>query len=103
MHAQRPLQGSLIETLVHRHDVGGVLVCRLDVFGLEVGVAVEKLVMADPCAQLAENMLNRQPSPLEHGLAQHHAFAFLDVVLPSQCHCVRSGKCHCSRVSDAAN
>jgi hypothetical protein len=50
-------------------NVGGNLECRRDLFGFEAGMAVEKLIGADACAQLAVDMVHRQPSPLENGLA----------------------------------
>src|SRR5438045_38438 len=52
----------------------------------EPSVVVEHLVPAHARPHFAEDVLDSEPGSLEHGLAQHHVFAFLNVILPPEGH-----------------
>jgi hypothetical protein len=86
VHTRRPSMSLLKDALIHRQHVGSVLVRRLNVLRLQLGIVVKKVGMAHPGSQLPENVLDRQPRPLEDGLAQHDFLALLDIVLPANRH-----------------
>ena len=65
LHVWQPSNVLLKDALIHCHDVGSVLVRRLNVLGLELGVVVYDSFLAHPRSELPENALDRQPCPFE--------------------------------------
>ena len=59
----RPSKALLKDALIHRHDIGSVLVRRLNVLRLEFGVVFKELFLGHPRPQLPENVLNGQARP----------------------------------------
>src|SRR4051812_28231332 len=83
--AARPAR-LLEDDLLPRHHVGGVLERGPEVLGPEVRIALEQLVRAHAARQFAKDVLDGQPGPLEHGLAEHHVLALFDMILPGYGH-----------------
>jgi hypothetical protein len=81
---------SLINGLIHRHDVGRVKHSGAKMFGFESRVLVEQCFVSHAGSDLLQDELDRKASIFENGLAQHHVLAFLNVILPFQGHEIRS-------------
>src|SRR5208337_379544 len=84
---------SLINGLIHRHDVGRVKHSGAKMFGFESRVLVEQCFVSHAGSDLLQDELDRKASIFENGLAQHHVLAFLNVILPFQGHEIRSLAC----------
>src|SRR5208337_3522647 len=82
----RASRASLINRLIHRHDVGRVKHGGAKMFGFESRVLIEKSFVSHAGPDLLQNKLDRKTSSFENGLAQHHVLAFLNVILPFQGH-----------------
>src|ERR1017187_1365587 len=53
---------------------------------LQVRIVLKNFALSHRRTEFAEDVFDSQSRPLEHGFTEHHILAFLNVILPHQCH-----------------